>query len=97
MQLLDRLVALDARPWTSAPRPKETPHLPPFFADCDSMYAYVGQVEIENGQVARGMVHSLDEAATWLHEQMLVHFPDSLYAQTARGEIRQALTPSRVY
>lgn len=62
------------------------------------------QVEIENSQVARGVVHSLDEAATWFPaedlavrertlavvKQMLVHFPDSLYAQTARGEIRHA-------
>lgn len=49
------------------------------------------QVEIENGQVARAVVSSIDEAAMWLHEKMLVHYPDSLYAQTARGEIHQAL------
>ena len=56
------------------------------------------QVEIENGQVARSIVSSLDEAAIWLHEQMLVHFPESRYAQIVRGEIRQALpndTPVR--
>lgn len=54
------------------------------------------QVEIENGLIARSMVNSLDEAATWLHGQMLLHFPDSLYAQTAREEIRQAL-PNNTY
>jgi hypothetical protein len=50
------------------------------------------QIEIEDGQVARGIVTSLDEAARWLHEQVLVHFPDSVYAQEARGEIRRALS-----
>lgn len=49
------------------------------------------QLEIEAGQVARGIVGSIDEAAAWFHEQVLLHFPDSSYAQTARGEIRRAL------
>jgi hypothetical protein len=49
------------------------------------------QVQIEDGQVARGIVPSLEQAATWLHEKVLIHFPDSLYAQEARGEIRRAL------
>jgi hypothetical protein len=49
------------------------------------------QLEIEDGQVARGIVTSLDEAATWLHEKVLLHFPESEYAQAARGEIRRAL------
>lgn len=49
------------------------------------------QVEIENGQVARTMVQSLDDAAPWLHEQMMIHFPDSSYARRARGELRQAM------
>lgn len=49
------------------------------------------QLEIEDGQVARGMVSSIDEAAAWFHEQILHHFPDSVYAQTSRGEIREAL------
>jgi hypothetical protein len=49
------------------------------------------QVEIEHGQVARGVVSSLDEAAAWFHEQVLMHFPDSLYSQMVRGQVRQAL------
>jgi len=49
------------------------------------------QLEIEHGQVARAIVTSVDDAAPWFHEQILAHFPDSLYAQKARGEIREAL------
>jgi hypothetical protein len=49
------------------------------------------QLEIEQGQVARGMVASIDEAAAWFHEQVLAHYPDSLYSQAARGTLRQAL------
>jgi len=49
------------------------------------------QLEIENGQVAREIVSSLDDAAAWFHERILVHFPDSTYSQAARGEIRHAL------
>lgn len=49
------------------------------------------QIDIEGGNVARGVVRSLDDAATWLHEQVLVHFPDSEYAQSARGGVRKAL------
>lgn len=49
------------------------------------------QLEIEDGQVARGVVRSLDEAAVWFHKQVLAHYPDSMYAQTARGEVKHAL------
>jgi hypothetical protein len=49
------------------------------------------QLEIEDGQVARAIVTSLDEAAPWFHEQVLIHYQNSLYSRTARGENRQAL------
>ena len=49
------------------------------------------QLESEDGQVVRGIVTSVDEAATWFHEQVLAHFPNSVYAQSARGAIRRAL------
>ena len=49
------------------------------------------QLELEDGQVARGIVTSVDEAATWLHEKVLLHFPDSAYSQMARREIRRAV------
>lgn len=49
------------------------------------------QLEIEDGQVARGIVTSVDAAAAWFHEQVLVHYPDSVYAQTAKGEVKHAL------
>jgi len=49
------------------------------------------QLEIEDGQIARGVVTSVDAAAAWFHEQVLVHYPNSVYAQTARGEVRRAL------
>lgn len=49
------------------------------------------QLEIEDGQAARNIVVSLDDAAAWFHEQVLAHYPNSIYAQTARGEIKQAI------
>jgi hypothetical protein len=50
------------------------------------------QIEIGDGQIARGVVTSVDEAATWFHEKVLAHYPNSLYAQMARGEIRRAVS-----
>jgi hypothetical protein len=49
------------------------------------------QLEIEDGQVAREIVSSLDEAASWFDRQIIAHFPNSLYSQGTRGEIRTAL------
>ena len=49
------------------------------------------QLEMEDGQVVRGIVSSAREAATWLHEQTLLHFPTSTYAQLVRGEVKRAL------
>lgn len=50
------------------------------------------QLEIEDGETARGIVTSIDQAATWLHEQVLAHYPNSVYAQTVRGGIKQAVS-----
>jgi hypothetical protein len=47
------------------------------------------QLEIEDGEVARGIVTSVDAAGAWFHEQVLVHYPDSVYAQTATGKVRR--------
>jgi hypothetical protein len=49
------------------------------------------QLEIADGQVARGIVTSLDEAAAWFHENVLLHCPNSVYAQSVRGGIRRAI------
>jgi hypothetical protein len=49
------------------------------------------QLEIDDGQVARGIVNSLDEAAAWFHKNVLVHCPNSVYAQSVRRGIRRAL------
>jgi hypothetical protein len=49
------------------------------------------QIETDDGQVARGIVTSLDEAAAWFHGNVLVHCPNSVYAQSVRGAIRRAL------
>jgi len=49
------------------------------------------QLEIEDGQVARSVVRSLDEAAVWFHEQVVAHYPDSKYAHKARGDVKLAL------
>jgi hypothetical protein len=49
------------------------------------------QLEIDDGQTARGIVTSVDEAAAWFHEQVLAHYPNSIYAQSARGEIKRAV------
>jgi hypothetical protein len=42
-------------------------------------------------KVAREIVTSVDEAATWFQEKVLAHYPNSVCAQSARGEIRHAL------
>lgn len=50
------------------------------------------QIESEEGQIARGVVASLDDAAAWLHEQMLLHCPQSSYSQMARDEVHIAVS-----
>jgi hypothetical protein len=47
------------------------------------------ELQIEGGHVARGFVDAPEQAAQWFHEQTMIHFPESLYAQKARGEIQQ--------
>lgn len=55
------------------------------------------QLETEDGQVTRGIVSSLDDAAAWLHEHMLRDCPESLYSQTARNDVRVAQSAVRQF